>query len=61
MFFSKDDFENKEETLKKFSRFGILNGWAFFVTGRFFASHPNANIYFLAAKAAPISRNVVHY
>ena len=34
MFFSKDDFENKEETLKKFSRFGILNGWAFFVTGR---------------------------
>ena len=34
VFFSKDDFKNKEETLKKFSRFGILNGWAFFVTGR---------------------------
>ena len=35
MFFSKDDFDNTEETLRKFRRFGIFNGWAFFVTGRF--------------------------
>jgi len=32
VFFSKDDFDNTEETLRKFSRFGIFNGWAFFVT-----------------------------
>ena len=46
VFFSKDDFDNTEETLRKFSRFGIFNGWAFFVTGRFSSTyiHSNAKI-----------------